>query len=155
MRGQIIDSFWDEDRGVATLIKATPYGTFVESCEAAPEDRDIMTSWDGFHFAEMKCNIQAMRAKAKQMRQRAIGAENALKALDKMNSNAIDEEGYPVLDSYTLDKLERQVRAAFREADKCQENYEEARGAYQAYTDILLNRRRALRNKVSNINPED
>lgn len=144
MRGQIIDSSWDEGTGIAVVTKATPYGTFTAAAKVIAEDRDIMTSWDGFHFAETKCDIQAMHEKAKRMRQRAIGVENALKALDSI----------PGLDSYTLDKLERQVWTAYKEADRYKENYEEARGAYQAYTDILLNRRRELRGKVAN-NPKD
>lgn len=144
MRGQIIHNDWDEGAGVAVVTKATPYGTYTAATKVAAEDRDIMTSWDGFHFAEMKCDIAAMHEKAKRMRQRAIGVENALKTLDSI----------PGLDPYTLDKLERQVWTAYKEADRCKENYEEAHGAYQAYTDILLNRRRELRNKVAN-NPED
>lgn len=144
MRGQIIASDWNEETGVAVVTKATPYGTYTTTAKVAAEDKDIMTSWDGFHFAEMKCDIKAMHEKAKLMRQRAIGVENALKALDNI----------PDMDTFTLDKLERQVWAAYNEADRCKENYEEARGAYQAYTDILLNRRRELRNKVAN-NLED
>lgn len=144
MRGQIINSEWNPETGNAKVVKATPYGTFVATANVAIEDKDIMNSWDGLHFAEMKCDIAAMHEKAKRMRQRAIGAENTLKALDNI----------PDLDTYTLDKLERQVWAAYEEADRCKENYEEARGAYQAYTDILLNRRRELRKKVAN-NPED
>ncbi len=145
MRGQIINNDWDEKDGIAVVTKATPYGTFTSTAKVTAEDRDIMTSWDGFHFAEMKCDIQAMHEKAKRMRQRAIGAENVLKALEQIDG----------LDSYTLDKLERQVWAAYDEADRYKENYEEARGAYQTYTDILLNRRRELRNKINSINPKD
>jgi len=145
MRGQIINSEWNPGTGSAKVVKATPYGTFIATANVATEDKDIMNSWDGLHFAEMKCDIAAMREKAKQMRQRAIGVENALKALENQDD----------LDLYTLDKLERQVWAAHKEADRHRENYEEARGAYQAYTDILLNRRRELRKKVNRINPKD
>lgn len=144
MRGQIINSSWDEGTGVAVVTKATPYGTYTEAAKVAAEDRDIMTSWDGFHFAEMKCDIRAMHEKAKRMRQRAIGIENALKTLDNI----------PDMDAFTLNMLERQVWAAYKEADRHKENYEEARGAYQAYTDILLKRRRELRDKVANT-PKD
>lgn len=144
MRGQIINSSWDEGAGVAVVTKATPYGTYTEATKVAAEDRDIMTSWDGFHFAEMKCDIRAMHEKAKRMRQRAIGVENALKTLDNI----------PDMDAFTLNMLERQVWAAYKEADRHKENYEEARGAYQAYTDILLKRRRELRDKVANT-PKD
>lgn len=144
MRGQIVNSSWDEGAGVAVVTKATPYGTYTEATKVAAEDRDIMTSWDGFHFAEMKCDIRAMHEKAKRMRQRAIGVENALKTLDNI----------PDMDAFTLNMLERQVWAAYKEADRHKENYEEARGAYQAYTDILLKRRRELRDKVANT-PKD
>lgn len=144
MRGQIVNSSWDEGTGVAVVTKATPYGTYTEAAKVAAEDRDIMTSWDGFHFAEMKCDIRAMHEKAKRMRQRAIGIENALKTLDNI----------PDMDAFTLNMLERQVWAAYKEADRHKENYEEARGAYQTYTDILLKRRRELRDKVANT-PKD
>lgn len=144
MRGQIVNSSWDEGTGIAVVTKATPYGTYTEAAKVAAEDRDIMTSWDGFHFAEMKCDIRAMHEKAKRMRQRAIGIENALKTLDNI----------PDMDAFTLNMLERQVWAAYKEADRHKENYEEARGAYQTYTDILLKRRRELRDKVANT-PKD
>ena len=112
MRGQIIKNTWDESLGLAVVTKATPYGTYTEAARAVREDRDIMTTWDGFHFAEMKCDIAAMRDKAKVMRQRAIGAENALKALENMGG----------LDQYKLNKLARQVWAAYKEADLHREN---------------------------------
>ena len=145
MRGQVISNTWDEGTGVAIVIKATPYGTYSAATKVAAEDRDVMTSWDGFHFCEMKCDIQAMHEKSKRLYQRAIGAQNALKALDNRGG----------LDPYTLDKLAQQVSVAFKEAERCREIYKEMRDAYPAYTQIKLNQRRKLRDKVEKMNPED
>lgn len=145
MRGQILYSDWNQNTGEACIIKATPYGTYSAKTKVHPEDQDIATSWDGFQFCMIKCDIQALREKAKRMRQRAIGIENALKSLDSI----------PGLDPYTLDKLERQMWAAYKEADNCKNTYEEMRDAYSAYTDIILKRRRELREKVAKLNSED
>ena len=149
MRGRIINNIWDEGTGVAIVTKATPYGTYTAATKVAAEDRDVMTSWDGFHFCEMKCDIQAMHEKSKRLYQRAIGIQNALKALD--NQTKLN----PDLDPYTLDMLGRQADVAFKEAKQCKEIYKEMRDAYPAYTQIKLNQRRKLRDKVEKINPED
>ena len=139
MRGKIVDYYFDDGALFSSVTKATPYGTFSATALAAEEDEDIATMWDGLKFAEMKCDIQAMHEKARRMRQRAIGAENALKALDNIGT----------CDPYTLDMLERQVWTAYNEADKYKEVYEEMRDSYKAYTNIILRRRRELRNKVN------
>ena len=97
----------------------------------------------------MKCNIAALKEKAKWMRQRAIGAENALKSLDNIN---LVTSG--ALDSYTLDMLDSQVQAAYREANRCKEIYEEMRDSYKAYTQYTLKRRKYLREKVDKMNEE-
>lgn len=91
----------------------------------------------------MKCDIVAAKEKAKYMRQRAIGAENALKSLDNINFSTEN-----LLDPYTLDMLEAQVHAAYKEADRCKEIYEEMRDSYKAYTQYTLRRRKYLREKV-------
>ena len=81
------------------------------------------------------------------MRQRAFGAENALRSLDNISSSNGGS-----LDPYTLDMLDSQVKAAHREADKCKEIYEEMRDSYKAYTQYTLKRRKYLREKVDKRN---
>lgn len=88
----------------------------------------------------MKCDIQAAQEKAKWLRQRAIGAEIALKNLRQTGKN----------DPYTLDNLEKQVWALYKEANKYREIFEEMRDSYKAYTEVKLKRRRELRNKINN-----
>ena len=83
------------------------------------------------------------------MRQRAIGVENALKSLDNTNFTTGG-----TLDAYTLDMLESQVRAAYREANKYKEIYEEMRDSYKAYTQYTLKRRKYLREKVDKMNED-
>ena len=149
MRGKIIHHEYDEKTGYTKVIKATSYGSFVGEVKVHPDDQEMANVWDGANFAEMKCNIAALKEKAKWMRQRAIGAENALKTLDNININTCG-----TLDAYTLDMLAAQVEAAYREADKYKEIYEEMRDSYKAYTQYALRRRKYLREKVDKMNEE-
>lgn len=150
MKGKIIDSHYDEQQHYGYVTKATPYGTFTCFTKVHPSDFDIATAWDGLRFAEMKCDIEAMKVKASRMRQRAIGIENALKTLDSINSS----EDFCLLDDFTLNKLEDQMYAAYREANRYKEIYEEMRSAYSFYTQMILDRRRQLREKVNNKSAE-
>ena len=149
MRGKIIHHEYDEKIGYTKLIKATQYGSFIGEAKVHPDDQEIANVWDGANFAEMKCNIAALKEKAKWMRQRAIGIENALKSLDNTNFTTGG-----TLDAYTLDMLESQVRAAYREANKYKEIYEEMRDSYKAYTQYTLKRRKYLREKVDKMNED-
>lgn len=142
MKGKILESDYIEEIGWSSVQKATPYGTFYESVHVHPEDEDIANAWDGMRFAELKCDIEAAKEKAKWMRQRAIGVRIALQNLDNAGTN----------DSHTLDNLERQVWAFEREADKYKEIYEEMRDSYPAFTQMILDRRRQLREKVEKKN---
>lgn len=144
MRGKILDSDYLEEIGVSFVEKATPYGNFYGEVYLHEDDADIANAWDGMRFAEMKCDIRAMKEKAKVMRQRAIGVEIALKNLDNAKVN----------DPFTLDNLERQVWAFRKEADRYKEIYEEMRDSYQAYTQVILDRRRQLRDKVDKMNED-
>lgn len=138
MKGKILESDYVEETGWSSVQKATPYGTFWGDVFVHPEDQDIANAWDGMRFAEMKCDIQAAKEKAKYMRQRAIGVKIALQNLDAAGVN----------DPQTLDNLERQVWAFEREANKYKEIYEEMRDAYPTFTQMILDRRRELREKV-------
>ena len=140
MRGRILRNEYIKETGYTIVEKATQYGSFIGEAQVHPHDKDIATAWDGYNFAEMKCDIAAAKEKAKWMRQRAIGAEHALKTLDYMGTN----------DPETLDNLARQVYAMHKEADKYKEIYEEMRDSYPAYTQVILDRRRQLREKVQN-----
>lgn len=73
--------------------------------------------------------------------------ENALKTLDDINSRTD-----VALDPYTLDMLAFQTDAAYREADKYKEIYEEMRDSYKAYTQYALKHRKYLREKVNKMN---
>lgn len=142
MRGRIIYNEYTEETGYTIVEKATQYGAFMGEAQVHPSDRDIANAWDGYNFAEMKCDIQAAKEKAKWMRQRAIGAENAWKTLIHMGNN----------DEKTLINLAHQVESMHKEADRYKEIYEEMRDAYPAYTQIMLDHRRQLRNRVKENN---
>lgn len=83
MRGKILDSFFDEDTGTSCVTKHTKYGTFTEYCDCHEDDKDIMNEWDGCRFAEVKCDIAALKEKNKMMRQRLVGMDQLLDILDR------------------------------------------------------------------------
>lgn len=139
MKGKILENEYIEELGYSMIKKATPYGVFQGEAFVHPDDKDIANSWDGMAFAEMKCDIQAAKEKAKAMRQRALGVKYAYQNLCQACVN----------DPSTLHNLERQVWAFEREADKYKEIYEEMRDAYPAFTQYALDRRRNLRKKVA------
>lgn len=146
MRGKISYHHYDEC-GVTTLEKSTPYGRFHAYTAPHISDQDIMNLWDGALFAEAKCDAKAIHAKAKMMHQRALGVQHAYNVLKRI-------EG---LDQYTLEKLDRQVKIAFREADRWRDIADELDGSYDFFTKTILDRRREVRDKINKNreNPEE
>lgn len=83
MKGKILDSFFDEELGYSEVTKHTKYGTFTDVAYCHEDDKDIMNEWDGCRFAEVKCDIAALREKNKMMRQRLVGMDQLLDILDR------------------------------------------------------------------------
>lgn len=149
MRGNIIDSWYEyteNDIPITTcVLKETKYGTFCGTVNLTPDDEDIANVWDGYRFAEMKCDIQAYKEKANRMLQRAIGIEHAYTVILKSYDNL---SGYDFLDVQPfLNKLEKQVDVAFKEANKAKEQYELMRDSYSGFCDHVIKQRREIRTR--------
>ena len=124
---------------VTNVTKQTKYGTFHGKVTCADEDADVQNELDGYIFAEAKCDLQAYKKRAKYLEQRAIGIKHAYNVL-KNSGIAINE---PV-----MQKLERQNKIAYREADKAKKVYE----SYALYFNDLITSSIATRRKIKEMN---
>ena len=116
----------------------TKYGTFHGKVTCADEDLDVQNELDGYIFAETKCNIQAYKRRAKFLEQRAIGIKHAYNVLKNSGINVND----PV-----MQKLNRQVRIAYREADKAKMIYESSKKSFENLITSSINTRRKIKEK--------
>ena len=152
MRGIILESWYDaaEDfldidgnpihtQPTAHVIKETKYGTFYGRAVACEEDEDIANSWDGFRFAEMKCDIKASKAKAKLLRERAKGIKHALDVIAFSDAELMFSECF--------EKLEHQYYVALKEYEKEVEHYTSLEEIYPAYCAQIIKQRREFRNR--------
>lgn len=155
MKGKILDAWYTEPEDVisadgktvhslatAHVYKETKYGVFFGEATAALEDEDIANQWDGYRFAEMKCDIQAYKAKAKVMKERALGVRHAYDVI--VNSFKDDDFN---LESEVLYKLNRQVQIAWRDYEKALHHYKIFKEMYPDYCDQIVRQRREFRNK--------
>ena len=138
MKGSILYTNFDNETNISTVTKQTKYGTFTCSVKVHSDDFDIMNEYDGYHFAEMKCDIAAYREKAQYMKQRAIGIEHAYNVLfDSCNEND------PV-----MEKLWRQVNVAYWNYESALHTYQILKESYPALIQNILMQRRELRAKI-------
>lgn len=158
MRGTIIEAWYDEEDqyvdkndnlvrlpATAHVYKETKYGTFYGEAVASEEDADIANAWDGFHFAEMQCDIQAYKAKAQKLYERAKGAEHVWNVVIRGTYDSptpITEDMYQI-----LNRISRQVDAAYKEAGEAKYKYEMLRDMYHDYCSQIIKQRREIRNK--------
>jgi hypothetical protein len=153
MKGKILDAWYNEPEdftsvdgetihslATAHLYKETKYGVFFGEATAALEDEDIANQWDGFRFAETKCDIQAYKAKAKVMKERAKGITHALKVVVIGNPDLAND---PV-----INKLYRQEMLAWKNYYRAKKQYETLRDSYSGYCEHIINQRRKLRNDI-------
>lgn len=141
MKGKILNARID---GKTTYVtKQTKYGTFTGKVTLNPEDEDVYSELDGYTFAEIKCDIQALKAKAKCMKQRAIGVAHAFNVLFKANC-AAGRNAY----SDDMLALARQVDVAWQNYYDAYEIYTINRDSYNIRVQRSLDYRRRIRNKT-------
>lgn len=133
-RGTIIESYYNEDLFIGTVIKATKYGTFIGVSQAVEEDLDVANEWDSYKICEAKCDIQFYKEKANRMRERYLGVQYAYQNLTQNGEQ-----------SHDLDRLARQVEIARQDWQQAKENYENMRDMFSCYCDNLVRSRKILR----------
>lgn len=139
MKGTILYADYDYADGVTVVTKSTKYGTFTKSVKVHPQDQDIANKYDGWYFAEMKCDIAAYKQRAKYLQERAKGIKHAYNVLQNAYKNSESPE---------LEALYRQVVVAQNLADTARETYEILKSSYYVIIESALKRRREFRERA-------
>lgn len=135
MKGFIINA---HTNGKTTEVtKQTKYGTFKGQVVLHPEDADVKSQLDGYVFAEEKCDIKAMKMKARLFKERAKGVRHAYNVL-RQSCDPKDE---------VMIKLERQVKQAWKLYEYYYETYLFIKDNYKPNIERLLAFRRQIRQK--------
>lgn len=125
------------------VTKASKYGTYTCSVSPCSEDIDNTNDWDGYRFAERKCDIKIMHAKAKILKERANGILNAHKALWIKYKSTKQYEEAPFLED-----LYHQYEVAQKEYEKAYNQYKYMRDSFSDYTSRMIERRKKINEKV-------
>lgn len=146
MKNKVVTYVYTGTNGAyfVNMTKFTKYGAFSAETECDDADMDINNKWDGYHFAEYKCDMQYFNEKAKRLYERYIGIKNAYSAL----AQSISE------DDPTMVKLRRQMHCAKRDAEKLRAKQVAMKENYVEFTDKVLNQRRKLRKQQAEKNHE-
>ena len=135
MKGTIVDAHIE---GKTTYVtKQTKYGTFTSKVTVHPEDEDIQSEVLGYTFAEIKCDIKALKAKMKYFEHRAIGITHALNVMVKSRKFKVFD---PAMQAFC-----RQKNIAWDEYYRARETYLINRDSYEDRVERMLEYRRKIK----------
>ena len=142
----ILDSWKTiNEQGIPTygVKKSSKYGIFQGTVTPCSLDYNNINDWDGYLFAERKCNIQIMHAKAKILKERANGILNVHKTLHtKYKTTKQYEFGI------VLDDIYYQYKLAQKEYEKAYNQYKYMKDSFPDYTSRMIERRKQLNKKL-------
>ena len=140
MRGKILDCGIIDfsDTKMTYVRKETKYGTFTGNVVLQPEDADVASDTLGYNFAEEKCDIQALKARAKRFLERAKGMEHLYTTLTANSSLSSQEDEK---------KVKRQVDLAWKRYREALDSYQASVDTYDMRIENLLNYKRRLRER--------
>jgi len=147
MNGKILwtDTVYDESGTHYVVCKNTKYGTFIGRTTLAPADEDIENTFDGFRFAELRCDIQAYHRRALNFYERYRGMLHALNVLtSSWEDNDFDED--PMIEA-----LQRQVEVAYKNYLEAFDLYKRLRDSYKGYTEVVLEQRRTMHMRIAEL----
>jgi hypothetical protein len=125
------------------VIKSSKYGVFHGTVMPCPQDYDNINDWDGYRFAERKCDIDIIHARSKVLKERAQGILNAHKTLfDKYKATKNYDMAPALADLYY------QYELAQKEYKRVYEQYKYMRDSFPDYTTRMIERRKQLNNKI-------
>lgn len=123
--------------------KSSKYGVFYGTVIPCPQDYDSINDWDGYKFAERKCDIQIVHERAKVLKERAQGIMNVINVLTTKYEDTNDKDGL----SY-LEDVWHQYNVAYAEYKKVYNQYVYMRDSFSDYTSRMIERRKKLNDKV-------
>lgn len=126
----------DEENPESTIVKQTPYGTFYSTVRCQECDKDIKNRWDGYYFADIKCEIKSQKMKLRLFKEREKEVVHLLNVAKQGKNNPV-----------VIDFLERQLRALQKEVGRIQEGIETVQKEYPNLVKKTLKKRRDFRKK--------
>lgn len=135
--GKVIDSVYYEKDGrpVYSVTNINQYGTFTSTASPCDEDKENTSALLGYMLAERKNYIKMIHRKAMNFKERAIGIETALNALE----NKYKTKKEPIANSNAfLNDLWRQYDIAWGLYNKYQDQYEYMRDDYRNFADRMI-----------------
>ena len=145
---KILDSWKDYTQNnipVYHIIKSSKYGVFHGTVMPCPQDYDNINDWDGYHFAERKCDIEIAHAKAKILRERARGILNVHKTLYTKYKAT---KQYDMNMAPTLADIYYQYELAQQEYEKAYSQYKYMKDSFPEYTSRMIERRKQVNKKL-------
>lgn len=148
---RVLDSWKTYGVGISThiptyhVVKSSKYGVFEQSVTPCKQDYDNINDWDGYRFAERKCDIEIAHAKAKVLKERAQGILHLHKTLYtkyKMTKQ------YELAD--VLADIYYQYELAQQEYEKVYEQYKYMKKSFSDYTTRMIERRKKIQEKKNN-----
>lgn len=125
------------------VTKTSKYGVFTCSVTPCPQDYSNINDWDGYRFAERKCDIQIIHTKAKILKERAYGILQAYKALCMKYCILQDENS-----GTFLGDLKYQYELAQKEYEDVYLKYKYMRDDFSNYTTRITNRRKEVNAQI-------
>jgi len=125
------------------VTKSSKYGIFTCSVKPCSQDYSNINDWDGYRFAERKCDIEIAHAKAKNLRERAHGILNVYKTLKTKYEASKNYEGLVVIED-----LYYQYELAQKEYEKAYNQYKYMKDSFPDYTSRMIERRKQLNEKL-------
>ena len=125
------------------VTKSSKYGVFTNTVIPCPQDYQNINDWDGYKFAERKCDIDIAHAKAKKLRERISGIESLYLTLFNKYKQTNNEAGFEFLKD-----VEHQMQIAKKEYEQVYAQYKYMKDDFSDYTTRMINRRKELNEKI-------
>lgn len=134
LKGDIVDYKFNGEDFSAYIKKNTKYGTFEATVRPCAADMITATVYDGFLFAEKKCDLKALKAKKSQFKKEYLAAIAAVNLNEKDPYFESDIYFYPVAKQYRDRYIEaaKAYDKAVKDFDKFVEERLEIRRDFRA-----------------------
>lgn len=111
------------------------WGCFSHLAIVDKEDADIANKWDGWDICRYKCETYSEKERKKCLYHRYLGAKTVYDSLK--NS----------LDAKSLNKIERQVDAAYKLYSQSKKRYEELKNTFDIFCKTVVDSRKKIQSK--------
>ena len=138
---RILNSYWNPEDGISIVEKSSPYGVKRGIVVLHQEDEDVASQITGGRFAELQCDIQIEKARAKELSARVRGMKH-------MRNMLTNEKFQSPCATDILSVIDRQIEVAEREASIARKYADCLKKSYNKYVEDYLNQKRNFRKRI-------